>query len=113
MDSTNRPLTTAEVSARTGIPAATLRYWRHRNTGPRCWRQGRHVVYDVADLEARREAQKAGTERGGGGALDERHATFTRWRVCDYDIEAIDAVIAAAAAIRLDGDPVWLLLVGG
>jgi hypothetical protein len=46
-------------------------------------------------------------------ALDDLHATFTRWLGCEYDLDAIDAVLAASAAIRLDGDPVWLLLVGG
>ena len=46
-------------------------------------------------------------------ALDRLHDTFTRWLGRDYDLDAIDATVAAAAAIRLDGDPVWLLLVGG
>jgi hypothetical protein len=45
--------------------------------------------------------------------LDNLHTTFTRWLGRDYDLDAIDAVVAAAAAIRLDGDPVWILLVGG
>lgn len=45
--------------------------------------------------------------------LDTMHATFTRWFGEDYDLDAIDVVVAAAAAIRLDGDPLWVLLVGG
>lgn len=45
--------------------------------------------------------------------LENMHNTFHRWLGADYDTDAIDAVVAAAAAIRLDGDPVWVLLVGG
>lgn len=46
-------------------------------------------------------------------ALDNMHAAFHRWLGADYDTDAIDAVVAASAAVRLDGDPVWILLVGG
>lgn len=45
--------------------------------------------------------------------LDEAHATFRRWLGADYDTDALDAVLAAAAVERLDGDPLWLLLVSG
>ncbi len=38
---------------------------------------------------------------------------FTRWLGAEYDLDALLATLAAAAAIRLDGDPVWLLLVSG
>jgi hypothetical protein len=31
----------------------------------------------------------------------------------DYDIDMIDAVLAAAASERLPGDPPWLLIVSG
>lgn len=41
------------------------------------------------------------------------HRTFTAWLGADYDLDAIDAVVAAAAAGRLGGDPAWLLIVGG
>jgi predicted DNA-binding transcriptional regulator AlpA len=40
-----------EVHERTGIPVRTLRDWRYRGIGPRSYRLGRRVVYDVADLE--------------------------------------------------------------
>ncbi|MEJ7647959.1 MAG: DUF3854 domain-containing protein [Nakamurella sp.] len=45
--------------------------------------------------------------------LADVHATFTRWLGSDYDLEALDAVLAAAAVEQLDGDPLWLLLVSG
>lgn len=41
------------------------------------------------------------------------HAVFTRWLGADYDLDALDAVLAAAAVEQLDGDPAWLLLVSG
>jgi hypothetical protein len=45
--------------------------------------------------------------------LDECHATFRRWLGDEYDLDALDAVLCAAAAERLDGDPLWLLVVSG
>lgn len=45
--------------------------------------------------------------------LDDAHATFARWLGAEYDTDALDAVLAAAAVERLDGDPLWLLLVSG
>lgn len=50
------------VSARTGIPINTLRYYRQNGTGPKCFKLGRRVVYDVADVEAWiNEARSAGS----------------------------------------------------
>lgn len=34
-----------EVAALVRVPEATLRYWRHRNSGPRSFRIGRSVRY--------------------------------------------------------------------
>src|SRR5438132_7345611 len=45
--------------------------------------------------------------------LDNTHAVFRRWLGAEYDLDAIDAVLAVAAAERLTGDPAWLLLVSG
>jgi hypothetical protein len=45
--------------------------------------------------------------------LDEAHATFRKWLGADYDLDALDATLAAAAVERLDGDPLWLLLISG
>lgn len=44
---------------------------------------------------------------------DEAHTVFMRWLGKDYDTDALDAVLATAAAERLDGDPLWLLLISG
>lgn len=63
-----RPLSTAEVSEQTGIPAATLRYWRHCGTGPRSYTLGSSVRYDPQDVQDWLQAQKAATGRGGDAA---------------------------------------------
>ena len=41
------------------------------------------------------------------------HAVFRRWLGGSYDLEALNAVLATAAAEQLSGDPLWLLVVGG
>jgi len=45
--------------------------------------------------------------------LDDLHNVFRKWLGDEYDMDAIDAVAATAAAERLDGDPLWLLIVSG
>jgi hypothetical protein len=54
-------------------------------------------------------------ETGGdvSAPLDDAHAVFRRWLGDDYDIDAADAMMATVAAERLDGDPLWLLIVSG
>jgi hypothetical protein len=48
----------------TGVPVGTLRFWRATNQGPRSYVVGRRLWYDVADLEAWLEDQKAQSARG-------------------------------------------------
>lgn len=51
-------LTLAEVSDRTRVPVATLRYWRHLgDQGPRSFRLGSRVVYKASDVAAWIEQQ--------------------------------------------------------
>lgn len=46
-------MTIKEVSERTRVPEATLRYWRHLGTtGPKSFTLGRRVVYSEDDVEA-------------------------------------------------------------
>lgn len=45
--------------------------------------------------------------------IDAVHAVFRRWLGAEYDLTALDAVLSVAASERLDGDPVWLLVVSG
>ncbi len=46
-------------------------------------------------------------------SLAEVHTAFRKHLGRSYDLGALDAVLATAAAARLPGDPCWLLLVGG
>jgi hypothetical protein len=48
-----------------------------------------------------------------GHSLEDVHAVFRRWLGTDYDLAALDAILAAAAVEQLDGDPCWLLVVSG
>src|SRR5262249_56798628 len=45
--------------------------------------------------------------------LDEVHIVFRKWFGEGYDTDTIDAVLATAAAERLTGDPLWLLVISG
>ena len=44
-------LTLTEAADLLRTPVATLRYWRHLDTGPRSFRLGRRVLYRRSDLE--------------------------------------------------------------
>jgi hypothetical protein len=46
-------------------------------------------------------------------ALHAAHEVFWRWFGDEYDLGALNAVLATAAAAHLKGDPLWLLLVSG
>ena len=67
-------LDTKEVSAITGLPVGTLRYWRHADIGPASFtlggapgRRGR-VVYRREEVERWIAEQEKATRRGGGAA---------------------------------------------
>ncbi len=45
-------LTITEAAELLRTPVATLRFWRHRNIGPRSFRLGRRVLYRRDDLRA-------------------------------------------------------------
>ncbi len=55
-------LRVADVATMTGIPEATLRFWRHQGTGPRSAKLGRRVVYREADVQAWIDEQFADPE---------------------------------------------------
>lgn len=51
-------LTTAQASELTGVPEATLRYWRFAGTGPKSFKLGaRKVAYKKSDVLGWLEAQ--------------------------------------------------------
>ena len=47
------------------------------------------------------------------GSVQDVHSAFRRWLGPEYDLDAIDAVMSAAAAEKLAGDPLWLLVISG
>jgi excisionase family DNA binding protein len=47
-----RLLSAAEVAEVLGVPVGTLYQWRHRGTGPKGLRVGRHLRYRISDVEA-------------------------------------------------------------
>ena len=50
---TNDPLLTiTEAAERLRVPVPTLRYWRHKGTGPDSFRMGRRVLYRESVLDA-------------------------------------------------------------
>jgi predicted DNA-binding transcriptional regulator AlpA len=58
-------LTSAQVSQLTGLPQATLRYWRHANKGPASFSLGRRIVYRREEVMRWIAAQEEATTRGG------------------------------------------------
>jgi len=45
--------------------------------------------------------------------LADVHRVFRKWLGDEYDLDAINATLATGAVERLDGDPLWLLLISG
>ncbi|WIY81778.1 helix-turn-helix domain-containing protein [Propionimicrobium sp. PCR01-08-3] len=43
-------LSTPELAEVTGLPEATIRYWRYMGTGPKSAKLGRRVVYRESDV---------------------------------------------------------------
>lgn len=58
-------MTSKETAVYVGASESTLRYWRACDEGPRSYRIGRRTFYDIEDVDAWIEAQKAATSRGG------------------------------------------------
>lgn len=40
-----------DIAEHTGIPLATLRWYRHNGTGPKTWKLGRRVVAYADDVQ--------------------------------------------------------------
>jgi len=59
-----RPLKIPEVSAMTGIPEATLRWYRHvGGVGPRSFKLGRRIAYYEEDVLAWMQTQYEAGDR--------------------------------------------------
>jgi len=46
-------------------------------------------------------------------ALANAHSVFRKWLGEDYDIGSLNATLAAAAVLKIGGDPLWLLIISG
>ena len=58
-------LGTVDAGNYVGVSAATMRRWRDADKGPRSYMVGKDIRYDIIDLDAWLEEQKAATARGG------------------------------------------------
>ena len=58
-------------------------------------------------------ARLAATSSSAPATIGDVHAVFRRWLGDEYDLGALDAVLAAAAVEQLDGDPVWMMIISG
>ena len=52
-------MTTEQLAEFLQVPLATLYQWRHKGTGPKGMKVGKHVRYRRADVEAWLETQAA------------------------------------------------------
>jgi hypothetical protein len=68
---------------------------------------------DATDGTATTTAAVAGAEPPPRVSLEDLHKVFRTWFGDGYDLDVIDVVLAAAAVARLDGDPLWVLVVSG
>jgi excisionase family DNA binding protein len=63
--STLEPLLgTADVARLLGVPVKTVLTWRHKGTGPRGFRVGKHVKYRPQDVSTWLESLAEGKEVG-------------------------------------------------
>jgi hypothetical protein len=64
-------------------------------------------------VKSAEELVKAPVEAPTPKPLIEVQSIFRKWLGEDYDLDVLDAVLAAAASERLTGDPLWLLVISG
>ena len=68
---------------------------------------------DLADQDEKPDGTVNETPQHPQQTLDQVRDVFRQWLGRDYDLDVIDAVLATAAAERLAGDPLWLLVISG
>lgn len=71
------------------------------------------VTFKLTKAERRRLAERDQAPKVTPVSLTACHDTFRGWLGIDYDLQALNAVLAAAVIERMDGDPAWLLLISG
>jgi DNA-binding transcriptional MerR regulator len=65
---TRKVLRLQQISERTTVPVATLRYWRHIGTGPPTFRLGKHIVAYEDEVDGWLREQEEGSSRSRPGA---------------------------------------------
>jgi excisionase family DNA binding protein len=58
-------LTVTDLAHRLGVPVSTVRFWRAQGAGPRGCLLGRHVRFNVEDVEAWENAHRSEAEPRG------------------------------------------------
>jgi hypothetical protein len=76
------------------------------------WRERRNDIPRLID-SAETKFREAPTSAPDPQSLAAVHELFQKWLGQDYDLDVLDAVLAAAASERLTGDPLWLLVISG
>jgi hypothetical protein len=56
---------------------------------------------------------QAGASAASGYTLADAHRAFRFWLGPDYETDVIDTTLSAAAADRLGGDPLWVMVISG
>lgn len=79
--------------------------------GRKCRRKD--ILTDLGIREDRGVPPQLGERDREPLSLPQAHRVFRRWLGEEYDLDALDAVLATVAVERLDGDPVWLLIISG
>ena len=77
------------------------------------WSLVRIDAPEVVEPEPKRQFEAEPEPLPEPRTLADVHTVFRKWLGDGYDKDALNAVLAAAAAERLDGDPLWLLLISG
>jgi excisionase family DNA binding protein len=60
-------LTTAELAELVRAPDSTVRHWRHCGKGPKSFRLGKRVLYDVDEVRAWLKELEDGATNGASG----------------------------------------------
>jgi hypothetical protein len=75
---------------------------------PKLLDEDRRQTYERNNWQAKPEHPKAEPI-----SREAAHTMFKRWLGIDYDLDALDVMLATAAVERLDGDPLWLPIISG
>src|SRR5215831_6728725 len=81
--------------------------WNSKSWGEAARESKGPIPYDT------KAGQAEQVEQAERHTLEQVHAVFRKWLGDDYDIGALNAVLAVTASEQLSGDPAWLLIISG